>query len=151
MTMTVELFRQQFRAFNDPDLSEDGAVNYYIGLATNFLTGGSQGSRWDSITLDRAVGLYVAHHLVLDARDAQAVSGGGGIPGELEGVATGKTVDKVSITQDAELVSFENEPFWNQTRYGVALMELVRLFGAGGVQIGVPTAQDLDTFGILHG
>lgn len=148
MAVTPESFRATFRAFNDPDLSPEAAVNYYIQLALNMLAGSASGAgnRFDAITLDRAVGLYVAHHLALDAKDMDAKTAGA-IPGEVEGVATAKAVDKVSVSMDASTVTWENEPFWNSTRYGVALLDLVRMFGAGAIQIGTPQGGDIDLFG----
>lgn len=143
MTVSVESFRATFRAFNDPGKFPDDAVTYYIQLATNFLAGSalSAGNRFDPLSLDRAVSLYMAHQLTLDARDVDAVVAGA-VPGELEGVATAKAVDKVSISMDSKAVTFDDEPFWNQTRFGVQLIDLVRMFGAGGIQLGVPSATD---------
>lgn len=148
MTVTAESFRQSFRAFNDPDLSPEATVDYYISLAMNALNGASSaaGNRFDAVTLDRAVGLYVAHYLALDARDMDTAAAGG-VAGEVKGPATSKTVDKVSVSTDTKAVTWENQAFWNLTRYGTELYNLVRLFGAGGIQLGVPSNNDVDLFG----
>lgn len=79
--------------------------------------------------------LFVAHHLTLDARDAAAVAAGG-VPGELKGPAASKSVDKVSVSYDTKAVTFEDQAFWNLTRFGIQLYNLARLIGAGGVQLG---------------
>lgn len=145
MTVTAESFRRTFRAFNDLDASPDETVAYYIVLATNALAGSASaaGNRFDAITLDRAVGLYVAHYLALDARDLSAQVAGG-VPGEVKGPATSKSVDKVSVSSDTKAVTWDNQAFWNQTRYGIELVNLIRMFGAGGIQIGVPTGNEVD-------
>ncbi len=150
MTVTAESFRLKFRAFNNPGTYPDESITDYIALAMNFLAGSSSaaGNRFDPVSLDRAVGLYVAHNLALDARDADAAAADtGAVPGELEGPATGKAVDKVSVNMDTKAVTWENEAYWNMTRYGIELINLARMFGAGGIQLGTPTAADVDWFG----
>lgn len=134
--MTPTLFRQLYRQFGDPDVAPDAVLTYWFGIANNFLNGSSSsaGNRFDATSLDYAIGLFAAHHLALDARDI-ATAQAGGIPGEVKGPATAKSVDKVSQSYDTSAVTFENEAFWNQTRYGLSLVNLARLFGAGGVQV----------------
>lgn len=129
--MTPVLFRQIFREFAEPDIAPDDAINFYIGLAQGFL----DSQRWGS-TLDYGIGLFVAHHIALSQR-AIATAAAGGIPGEVKGPSTAKTIDKVSQSYDSKAVTWENEPFWNATFYGVRLIGLARDFGAGGVQLGV--------------
>lgn len=135
--MTPTLFRSIFREFAEPDTSPDDAINFYIGLATNFLNGStsSVGQRWDATSLDYGIGLFVAHHIALSQR-AVATAQAGGVPGEVKGPATAKAVDKVSQSFDSKAVTWENEAFWNSTQYGVRLVDLARMFGAGGVQLG---------------
>jgi hypothetical protein len=135
--MTPTLFRQVYRQFAEPDTSPDDAINYWIGIAQNSLNGStsSVGQRWDATSLDLGIGLFVAHHLALDQRDI-ATAQAGGVPGEVKGPATAKSTDKVSQSYDTKAVTFENEAFWNQTRYGIRLVDLARMFGAGGVQLG---------------
>lgn len=135
--MTPTLFRSIFREFAEPDTSPDDAITFYIGLATNFLNGSesSVGQRWDATSLDYGIGLFVAHHLALSQR-AVATAQAGGIPGDVRGPATAKTIDKVSTSYDTKAVTWENEAFWSQTTYGVRLVDLARMFGAGGVQLG---------------
>ena len=135
--MTPQLFRTVYRQFADPDLSPDAAINYWIGIAQNFLNGSisSVGQRWDATSLDYGIGLFVAHHMTLDARDI-ATAQAGGVPGEVKGPASAKSVDKVSQSYDTSAVTFENEAFWNMTRYGIQLLNTARMFGSGGVQLG---------------
>ncbi len=128
--MTPTLFRQVYRALADPDKTPDEVLVYYFGLAANFLNA----KRFDPTSLDFAVGLFTAHHLTLDLRD-EATSAAGGIPGDVRGPSTQKTTDKVSQGYDTKAVTYENAGFWNSTRYGVRLWDLMMSFGAGGIQV----------------
>lgn len=136
--VTNETFRAVFRVFADTGDYPDDAVTFYINTAVSFLSGSASfgGCRWGD-QLDYGTMLFVAHHLALDQRDVLAVKNGG-IPGELVGPATSKSVDKVSVNRDVKSVTFEDEAFWNQTRYGVQLMNLAKMAGMGGVQLGGP-------------
>src|SRR5690348_10367776 len=136
--MTPESFRQIFREFAEPDTAPDDSITFYITLAQNFLNGStsSVGQRWDATSLDYGIGLFVAHHLALSQR-AIATAAAGGVPGDVKGPSTAKAIDKVSQSYDTKAVTWENEAFWNQTMYGIRLIDLARMFGAGGVQLGV--------------
>jgi hypothetical protein len=143
MTMTATTFRQLYRQFNDVGAVPDVTLNFWFGLAMNFMAGSNSGAgnRFDPVTLDHAVALFTAHHLTLDARDV-ATTAAGGVPGELKGPATAKSVDKVSQSYDTKAVTFENEAFWNQTRFGVQLLNLAQMFGAGGIQVDADVSTD---------
>lgn len=132
--MTPTLFRSIFREFAEPDTSPDDAINFYITLAQTFL----DGQRWGD-SLDYGIGLFTAHHLALSQR-AVATAQAGGIPGDIKGPATAKSIDKVSQSFDTKAVTLENEAFYNQTTYGVRFIELARQFGAGGLQLGTSGA-----------
>lgn len=136
--MTPTLFRSIFREFAEPDTAPDDAITFYIGLAQNFLNGSnsSVGQRWDDASLDYGIGLFVAHHIAISQR-AVATAQAGGIPGDIRGASTAKATDKVSQSYDVSVATFENEAFWNGSIYGVRLVDLARMFGAGGVQLGV--------------
>jgi hypothetical protein len=141
MTVSIQSFRQTFRMFADPDMAPDDAITYYIAQATNFLTNSTSaaGNLFDALSLDRAVSLYIAHYLTLDNRDLQASQVPGGIPGEIEGPATAKAIDKVSTSSDTKAVTWDNAAFWNMTRFGIEFINLIRMFGASGIQLGAPT------------
>lgn len=136
--VTPASFRQLFRAFADASNYPDIAINNWIGIALSFLTGSAMygNARWGS-NVDYATGLFVAHHLALDRRD-ELTALNGGVPGEVRGPASAKSVDKVSANYDTRAVTFENEAFWNSTRYGVNLLQLAMMVGAGGIQFGTP-------------
>lgn len=127
--VTPASFRQQFPAFRDPGVYEDGPISLYIQVAGNLL----DANRWDTL-LDYGTMLFVAHHLVLAARDDATVAAGG-IGGDVKGILTAKSVDKVAASYDASSVSIEDGDFFNMTRYGIEFLRLAKQFGAGGVQI----------------
>lgn len=127
--ITVEGFRSQFNAFADPGVYDEAAINLYIGVAYSMLNGG----RWGG-TLDYGASLFVAHHMVLTARDNATVDAGG-LPGDVVGVKTAKSVDKVSSSHDAQSVSLTDGEFWNMTSYGIRFLRLARMMGTGGVQV----------------
>ena len=89
--------------------------------------------RWGD-TLDYGLGLFVAHHLAIASRDEKAAAAGA-TPGATPGVVTSKSVDKVSVSYDGGLGTYEGAGFWNQTNYGVRFFQLARMIGAGGYQI----------------
>jgi hypothetical protein len=135
MTVTVALFRQVFREFRDIQIYDDGLVNFWVNLATNATNGPAllNPDRWGNM-LDLGVMLFTAHHLALGQMDQQT-AGVGGVPGQLKGPVTSKTVDKISASYEATRVTFEDAPFWNQTSYGIRFLNYARMVGAGGVHV----------------
>jgi hypothetical protein len=143
--MTPTLFRQIFREFAEPDTAPDDAINFYTTLAQSFLNP----QRWGD-TLDYGIGLFVAHHIAIGQR-AVATAQAGGIPGDVKGPATAKSIDKVSQSYDTKAVTLEDEAFYNQTVYGVRFITLSRQFGAGGIQLGAGSALTDMTWQTLGG
>ena len=76
--MTPTLFRQIYRALANPDKTPDAVLEYWFGIAGNFLNGSQNaaGQRWDPISLDQGIGLYAAHWIALDLRDMATVMAG---------------------------------------------------------------------------
>lgn len=133
--MDPDVYRKIYREFADAGKYPDYLITYWNTVANGFLAGSSVGAdRWGTL-LDYGCGLFIAHHLVLDQRN-QAIANAGGIPGVVDGPATAKAVDKVSKSMDTAAVTWEDEPFWNQTAYGTHLVDLFRMIGAGGIQVG---------------
>lgn len=129
MTIAYADFQVQWPEFGDSTVYTVAQFNLWAGVAYALLNA----DRWAD-QLDLAAALFIAHHLVLGRR-RQLTAAAGGTPGEVQGPKTAKAVDKVSASMDTAAVTFENAAFWNMTDYGVQLMQLIRLFGAGGVQI----------------
>lgn len=128
--MTPTLFRQLYRSLANPDKSPDEVLIYYFGLAALFFNA----KRIDPDSLDYMVGLFTAHELTLSIRD-EATASAGGIPGDVRGPSTQKATDKVSQSYDTKAVTYEKAGYWNQTRYGIRMWDLMMSFGAGGIQV----------------
>lgn len=132
MTVSLASFRQNFPEFSDPEKYDGGLItNALLPLALAF----QNPQRWDPLTIDYGTGLFVAHYLVLQAR-ADATADIGGIPGTVEGIRTAKTVDDVTISYDVESVRLAGGAFWNMTTYGIRFLQLTRMYGTGGAQLG---------------
>lgn len=135
MAVTPASFRIDLPEFADPEVYTNGSITSLITLAAAF----QNPNRWDPLTIDHGAELFVAHYLVLEARN-KATANAGGIPGTVEGVRTAKSVDKVAISYDAQSVALEGAAFWNMTTYGIRFFQLTRAYGMGGAQIGAGPA-----------
>ncbi len=80
------------------------------------------------------VSLYLAHELTLAGQNGQSAKFGG-TPGQQGGVATQKSVGSVSVQYDAQSMSEKDAGYWNLTTYGKQFIRLVRIYGAGAVQL----------------
>lgn len=129
MAVTVPSFRQMFQEFEDPGVYRDLDINTYLALSAQLINP----ARFGRVT-DFAVMLFVAHNLVIDARN-RLKSLAGGIPGSVVGPTVSSTVGPISTTYDVTSTSIENEGFWGNTTYGKRLFQLIRNAGAGPVQI----------------
>ena len=132
MAVTPSSFRQEFKAFADPLLYPDAAIAALVTAAGYLLNA----NRWDPNVIDYGTSLFVAHHVVLSARDLQTAEAGG-IAGQVQGILISKQVDKVSAQYDWQAVINEGASYWNMSTFGVRFKQLSDMFGAGGVQLGV--------------
>ena len=128
--MDVTQFRTDFPEFTDATVYPDSTVTFWLGVASISLPE-DRWSTWWSLGQE----LFTAHHLVLAAQAADDVSLGS-TPGEVNGPATAKAVDKVSVGMDATSVTLTDGGFWNMTRYGIQFLQFARMIGAGGIQLG---------------
>ena len=131
MTIDVTQFRSNYPEFANTDKFPDQVINYWIGIAYQMLSA----DRWGE-QLDFAASLYVAHNVVIEAR-AVLTSNAGGLPGEATGPKSSKSVDKVSVSYDVGIASEQGGGHWNLTIYGTRLYRLIKLFGAGPLQVGI--------------
>jgi len=127
--MTPAIFRQAFPEFIDPDAYPDAQVALWLSVAGSMVSA----ERWGEIA-DLGMQLFTAHHLVIGQQD-QAAASVGAAPGKVTGPQTAKAVDKVSASYDTSATTYEDAGFWNMTSYGVRFYSLLRLFGAGGIQL----------------
>lgn len=136
--MDVTGFRATFPEFGTtPGTGSftDARIAFWLVLGTTFL----QSPRWANF-LDHALALFVAHRLCLDKRNADAFAAGGN-PGEVKGPLTGRTVHDVTNSYDASSIQFEQAGHWNTTTYGIQFYALLRIAGAGAMEIGPDTDQ----------
>lgn len=127
---TIQQFRNDFPQFNDEVKFPDSQIRLRLNLADKLLSENVSGSDvflyW--------VGLFVAHYLTLYAMDTRSLQAGG-VGGSSSGVATAKSVDKVSVSYDNSVTLNPDAGFWNNTRYGAEFYQWVLMFGAGGRQL----------------
>lgn len=132
MTVTAASFRANFPAFASTTTFPDTEVNFWIALGVLLHDAG----RWGNL-LDFGIQLFVAHNLSLEA-GSNAASAGGQTPGQIQGPLSSATVDKVSYSRDPGAAMDPANGHWNLTTYGLRYIRLVRMIGAGPLQVGVP-------------
>lgn len=130
MTVTAASFRQTFTAFSSQTDYPDPDVNYYIGLAGKLLDAG----RWGNL-LDDGVMLFAAHNLSIEMM-AKLEAENGNQPGMARGMLSGGGADKANFTYDTGSIARVGDGHWNLTTYGLRYKDLVRMVGAGPVQVG---------------
>jgi hypothetical protein len=114
--MDAAQFKTDFPAFAAAD---DARVGFWLALGVRLLPA----DRWADL-LDTGLELYVAHQLTLEKK-----------AGNVVGQVTSKTVDKVAVSYDTAAVSLADGGHYNATSYGIQLLQLARMVGAGGFQL----------------
>lgn len=127
--MDVNTFRQRYPEFTDPESYLDAQISFWMTVAASSVNT----VRWGDLA-EHGIGLFTAHHLALAKRD-QDTDDAGGVPGEVKGPTTSKSVDKVSVGYDSRAVSMDGGGMWNATRYGIEYLRYAKIFGAGGLQL----------------
>lgn len=122
-------FINAFPEFNNSSIYPFSQINFWITQAYNQLNATRFG-----VTLDLAAMLFVAHNLVLSARDA-VITANGGVPGQSSGPLSSKGVDKVSASYDTDANQSPGAGMWNATSYG---QRLYRMMIANGGFVYVP-------------
>lgn len=131
MTVTAQQFRVDFPEFANPDQYRTTDINLYL----NILNPSVDPFRWGQFT-NLGIELWTAHFLVLDAVDRRTATAGG-IPGQLSGLVSTKTVGGVSISYINIADTEKNGGSWNLTLYGRRWFRLSQMVGAGpGVTVG---------------
>lgn len=124
-------FRQAFPVFADKDVYPTAQFNFWLNFSKKMLNE----CRWADL-YDEGQMLFVAHYLVLYAREAEATSNGDSAnAGQVQGVETSKSVDKVSMSFDVSKITLDDAGHWNMTTYGIQFYQLLRMVGMGGVQL----------------
>jgi hypothetical protein len=112
-------FRAAFPEFANPTRYPAASIDRKLTLAGKLLNA----DRWGEL-LDDGTGLFVAHYLTLERKGGQVAAP----------VAT-KTVDKVTQAYDTQAVALTDAGHYGATSYGVQLLQLARMVGAGGIQL----------------
>jgi len=131
MAVTTTSFRINYPEFADTVRYPDQQLNYWITNAGLLLNT----NRWGAV-LDLGTELFTAHNIALEAR-AQAESANGDIPGTTTGPINSKSVDKISVGFDTGAATEEGGGHYNTTIYGTRLLRLMKVMGAGPIQVGV--------------
>jgi len=133
MTVTVASFRAAFPEFGGPTTTTypDPEVQFWLDLSSNLLDAG----RWGSL-FDYGQQLFVAHNLSMSFNSKTDVAGGQA-PGQVKGAVTSASVDKVSYSRDASSVMLPDAGHWNLSTYGLRYRQLVKMIGAGPIQVGM--------------
>lgn len=129
--LDIATFRANFPEFADSTKYTDAAITLWMSVGNALLS--PNADRWGTV-YDTALSLFIAHHLAIAAADLATVAAGG-VPGQVQGPISSKTVDRVTVVKDTGAVTLEDGDFWNMTRYGIELLHLARLLGAGGLQL----------------
>lgn len=129
MTVTPAQFRQDYSEFANTASYPDSMVTYWLNLAYVLLNP----TRFCD-TLDVAAELFTAHNCVLEFQAARS-SARGASPGLNRGAVSGESVGPASQSYDTGGSSEEGYGNLNLTTYGTRLAALIRMYGAGPVQI----------------
>lgn len=127
--VTVISFRTDFCEFEDINFYRDNDIAFWLKYASLLL----DPNRWGSM-FDIGIELFTAHNLVLE-RQAKLSSANGGVPGLGAGIISAKSVDTVSISYDTNSAMEKDAGQWNLTTYGQRYWKLMKMFGAGPIQV----------------
>jgi len=131
MTITVPQFRADYPEFSSTSVYPNAQLQYWLTLAPLLMNA----DRWGAL-MDMGTELFMAHHITLEAK-AMAEAKNGGIPGITTGPVSSKSADKVSISYDVGSSIVPDAGHWNLTIYGTRFIQLLRMFGAGPIQLGI--------------
>lgn len=127
--MDTAQFRLDFPEFADTVRYPDSQITFWATIAELQTSSDVFGDMYT-----QAVKLYVAHEITLAAQ-SKAAGAAGGVPGSQGGIANSKTVGSVTVSYDSQSTSEKNAGWWNLTNYGKQYFRLLRMFGAGSVQL----------------
>ena len=131
MAINVAQFRADYPEFSSSSSYATSAIIYWLKVAYSLLNA----ERWGK-ELDIAVELYVAHNLAIEAK-ALIEARNSGIPGQQSGLISSKQVGPIAMRFDTQHTIEPGAGHWNLTIYGTRFYNLLRLFGAGPLQVGI--------------
>lgn len=137
MTIDKAKFRADLTEFASTQTFPDTAVTYWLNFAYVMLRQerwGADGTPGAPSVRDMGVEMFAAHNLVIEAASQRAIAVGN-LPGIQTGAVSGKSVDRVSVSYDAQAGLVTDAGHWNLTVYGTRFIQLARMAGSGGIQI----------------
>ncbi len=134
MSVTAASFRTNFPAFASTTDYPDAMINFWLDLGGRLL----DQNRWGDL-YDYGEQLFMAHNLSLER--GVALGGTKQAPGQVNGPQTAGAVDKVSYSRNPGLVMDPKNGHWNLTIYGLRYIQLVKMIGAGPIQVGVSNSE----------
>ena len=127
MTVIASSFRAVFTEF-DSTKYPDATVTWWIARAYRML----RAEVWGD-DIDDGVMLFIAHNLVLGYRNIKGAASDN--LGASSGPVASKGVGAVSVSFDTTAGTIEGAADYNLTTYGVQFAHLMRMYGAGGIQV----------------
>jgi len=129
VTVNVAQFRADFTEFTNATTFPDSGIQFWLTTAYLMLPA----CRWSTL-LDLGAELFAAHNVVLEALATRSVATGA-LPGLQLGVVSGKSVDRVSLSYDAQAGLEIDAGHWNLTTYGTRFIRFARMAGMGAIQV----------------
>ena len=129
MTFSIPLFRTQFPEFADTTEYPTQMISFWSALAQQQLPQATWGTIWAN-----GVSLYTAHELTIASQDRKSAAIGG-TPGISGGIANTKTVGSVTVGYDSSTTTGKDADWWNRSTYGIQMYRLIKIFGAGAIQL----------------
>src|ERR1700730_7677771 len=119
MTIAAADFIAAFPEFSNNAIYPISQIDFWIPQAYNQLNADRFGA-----SLDLAAMLFVAHNIVLSARES--VTGNvGGVAGQATGPVSSKGVGQVSLGYDTAAMQIPGAGAWNGTSYGQRLYRMM--------------------------
>lgn len=146
--MTIAMFRIDLPEFSNTNDYTDGMVTYWLNAANLMVNADRFGD-----ALNLALEQFIAHHIVME-KLAMDTAGVGGYPGLNKGTISSESPGGVNLSYDTNSVLELDAGHWNYTIYGGRFVRMMRLFGAGPIQVGAGMNGDCDNmpwFGPISG
>ena len=133
--ITPSQMRANFPEFSNQVRFPTGLIQFWLDWSYLMLNSSRFGS-----ALNMAAQLMAAHNISIERSNMdQGTIGAGnnsGSVGQNVGAVNSKSVDKVSVGYDVSIASDPTAGYWNLTNYGLRLWQLIKMFGAGPIQLG---------------
>lgn len=129
--MTEDEFRTEYAPFSDVGTYSSARVQRWLARAETQLNVDA----WDDDTRQWAIGLFVAHNLVLEETANQQASNGA-LPVGTSGRVSSQSVGGVSVSLNLGSLESQGAGLYNATAYGQQFYQLLQMAGAGGTFVG---------------